>query len=199
MRRAIVLCVLLVAGGALLAQNVSNYMEQGGSRWVIGGSLDVVSGGDLDVETGGALKIAGTTVTASAAEINNSTDGMSTNLTFAAAAGATNVAEVTVTVKGGSGATVAETFNFDLWLSDAATCAGLTGTTASGAVAAKSASGVDIDTQVAKKALRVQTLATGVYILSITDTAKTGFYVCGQVPGTGRSVASAQLVTANYG
>lgn len=50
--------------------NVSNYKEQGGSRHVIGGSLDVISGGDLDIESGGALKIAGTTVTSSAAELN---------------------------------------------------------------------------------------------------------------------------------
>lgn len=48
----------------------SNYMQAGGTRWVIGGSLDVVSGGDLDVESGGALKIAGTAITASGAEIN---------------------------------------------------------------------------------------------------------------------------------
>lgn len=44
------------------AQNVSNYSEQGGARWVVGGELDIVSGG--------ALKIAGTSVTATAAEVN---------------------------------------------------------------------------------------------------------------------------------
>lgn len=55
-----------------VAQNVANYMEQGGARWVIGsgGSLDVASGGELDIESGGALKIAGTAVTSSAAELN---------------------------------------------------------------------------------------------------------------------------------
>lgn len=42
------------------AQNVSNYMEQGGARWVVGGSLDVASGGDLDIESGGSLKLGGT-------------------------------------------------------------------------------------------------------------------------------------------
>lgn len=50
--------------------NVKNYNEQGGARTVIGGSLDVASGGDLDIESGGALKIAGTAITASAAELN---------------------------------------------------------------------------------------------------------------------------------
>lgn len=61
--------VVLVAGLAI-AQNVLNYGEQGGARTVIGGSLDVVSGGDLDVESGATFKIAGSAVTASAAELN---------------------------------------------------------------------------------------------------------------------------------
>lgn len=60
----------LVAAGIAVAQNVSNYMEQGGARWVIGGSLDVVSGGDLDIESGASLKIAGTAITSTAAELN---------------------------------------------------------------------------------------------------------------------------------
>lgn len=63
------LALLVVAGGIALAQNVSNYMEQGGSRWVIGGSLDIV-GGDLDVESGATFKIAGTTMSSTAAELN---------------------------------------------------------------------------------------------------------------------------------
>lgn len=124
---------------------------------------------------------------------------VASTFTFAAAAGASNVAEVTVTAKDAGGATVAAVQNYDLWLSDSATCAGLTGTTASGAVAAKAASGVDLATYTAKKALRVQTLATGIYILSITDSAKSGFFVCAQALGTGKAVASAQLVTGNYG
>ena len=39
--------------------NVSNYIEQGGARTVIGGSLDIVSGGELDLESGATFKIAG--------------------------------------------------------------------------------------------------------------------------------------------
>ena len=50
--------------------NVKNYTEQGGARTVVGGSLDVASGGDLDVESGASLKIAGTAITATAAELN---------------------------------------------------------------------------------------------------------------------------------
>ena len=67
---AFVVVVLGVPIGLALAQNTDNYREQGGSRTVIGGSLDIISGGDLDVESGGLFKIAGTTVTASGAELN---------------------------------------------------------------------------------------------------------------------------------
>ena len=54
--------------------NVSNYTEQGGERTVIGGSLDVESGGELDIESGASLKLAGTAISATAAEINAVTD-----------------------------------------------------------------------------------------------------------------------------
>ena len=40
-----------------------NYEEQGGATWVVGGELDIVSGG--------TFKIAGTTVSATAAELNS--------------------------------------------------------------------------------------------------------------------------------
>lgn len=51
------------------------YREQGGARQVVasGGSLDVESGGELDVEAGGALKLGGTAITSSAAELNKLT------------------------------------------------------------------------------------------------------------------------------
>jgi hypothetical protein len=54
--------------------NTKNYIEQGGDRTVIGGSIDVVSGGEIDIEAGGALKIAGTAVESSAAELNKLKD-----------------------------------------------------------------------------------------------------------------------------
>jgi|GEM_PF-1445093 len=48
------------------------YVQQGGDRAVVasGGSLDVESGGEIDVESGGSLKLAGTAITATAAEVN---------------------------------------------------------------------------------------------------------------------------------
>jgi hypothetical protein len=53
-----------------MSYTTSNYNEQGGARTVIGGSLDVASGGEIDIESGGSLKIAGTAIAATAAEIN---------------------------------------------------------------------------------------------------------------------------------
>lgn len=119
------------------------------------------------------------------------------SVTFSPAAGSANVCEITITVKDYEGTTVADVHNLDIWLSDAATGAGLTATSASGTVAAKAASGVDFQIYSAKKAFRVQTLATGVYILSITDTAKTAFYPCASIAG--KTVVGTQLVTGNYG
>lgn len=163
----------------------------------------------FDIE--GTWQIGGTTVTPTAAEINalaaatataaeiSLLDGAPGSITFAAAAGGSNICEVTITVKDAAGATIAAPHVLTIWLSDAATGAGLTGTSASGTVQAKAASGADFAALTAKKALVVQTLATGLYILEITDTAKTGFYVCAALPTDGSTQVSAQLVTGNYG
>ena len=120
------------------------------------------------------------------------------SFTFAAAAGASTIVEVTITPKDLPGATKAGVGVFDVFLSDDAAGLGLTGTTASGTVTAKAASGVVMSTYTAKKDLRVQALASGVFILEITDTAKTGFYVCARLP-SGLLSVSAQLVTGDYG
>ena len=54
------------------------YKHSNGDRLVAasGGSIDVESGGEIDIESGGALKLAGTSVTATAAELNK-LDGLS--------------------------------------------------------------------------------------------------------------------------
>lgn len=65
----VVLAILIIAT-AVWAVTGTNYPEKQGTRWVIGGQCDVVTGGEIDIESGGLLKIAGTAVTASAAELN---------------------------------------------------------------------------------------------------------------------------------
>lgn len=123
--------------------------------------------------------------------------GLPASAAFAVAAGGSNVSEVTVTVKDAAGNTLAGVHHFDLWLSDAATGLGLTGTSASGTVQAKSGGGTVLAALTAKKALRVQSKADGTFVLEITDTAKTGFYPAASIGG--KTVVGAQLVTANYG
>lgn len=151
-----------------MSYNTEVYMEQGGDRLVVGSS--------------GSIRRV----------------GYPQGFTFAAASAAANVCEVTVTATDEAGTTVARPLIFDLWLSDAATGVGLTATGASGTVTVKTASGTVIGTYTAKKALRVQALAAGTFILEITDTAKTGFYVCAQSP-EGIVSVSDQLETADYG
>jgi len=129
----------------------------------------------------------------------NLLDDAPADITLVAASAGTNVCEVTITVVDSAGVAIAECFNLDVWLSDAATGAGVTATAASGTVAVKSASGVDFEVVTAKKYTRVQTLATGIYILEITDTAKTGFYACAVIPSIGKTVIGTQLVTGDYG
>jgi hypothetical protein len=46
---------------------------------------------------------------------------------------------------------------------------------------------------------RADRRGTGSYILSITDTAKTGFYPCAVVAPVGRAIVGTQLVAGNYG
>lgn len=115
-----------------------------------------------------------------------------------AAAGA-NVSEITLTVQDGHGVAIAKAVPLKIWLSDDAGGLGLTSTSASGTVTAKSASGEVFGTLTAKKALEVQTLANGTFILEITDTAKTGFYVATELPVAGLPSVSRQLLTADYG
>jgi hypothetical protein len=122
-----------------------------------------------------------------------------TQATLTPAQGASNVCLVTVQLKDATGTAIARRTPLRIYLSDAATGAGVTATTASGAVAV-GASGTDIVDLTSKKVKDVMTDASGVYILSITDTAKTGFYVCAAVMGASGGVkVSSQLVAGNYG
>jgi hypothetical protein len=120
------------------------------------------------------------------------------SLTMTPATDGANATRIAIQVVDHDDAAVSGVFHFDLLLSDAADGGGLTATTASGAVAAKSgAGGSDLAVLTAKKALRVQTDNTGKYVLSITDTAKTAFRVAAFFEG--KTIVGATLVTGNYG
>lgn len=121
------------------------------------------------------------------------------DIAFTIAAGGANVSEITLAVTDISGNTITGVHNLTVTLSDAATGVGLTATSASGTVQAKTALGTDLAALSAKKALAVQTLADGTYVLEITDTAKTTFYVAATVPAHGLVQVSRILATADYG
>lgn len=163
------------------------YREQGAARTVVasGGSADVESGGEIDVESGGLLKLSGTAIPSA--------------VSLAAAAGGANVCEVTITVQDNAGNTLAGNWPLMIWLSDDAGGEGLTGTSASGTVQAKSNEGTDLSVLTAKKHLTAVTKDAGTYVLEITDAAKTGFYVGVGVLGALAQGVSAALASGDYG
>ena len=124
--------------------------------------------------------------------------GIPYNLAISAAAGTTNVSNVTFQVQDVFGNAISGVFMFDVTLSDAATGAGLTATTASGGVAA-GASGAIIGTYTASKAIKAQTNASGRFILAITDSSKTTFYPCAQLSHAQKIQVGTRLTAANYG
>jgi len=191
------------------------FVKSGGQITVeSGGEVEIESGGAIDVESGAALKLAGTAITSTAAELNklagvtattaelNVVDGKATGFFFGGAAGGANVAEITIRALDAAGTAYrTEPFLMHVWLSDNAEGIGLTGTTASGTVQAKSGGSYsDLQAITAKKHLLVQTDTDGKYILEITDTAKTGFYVGACLLGSmAEPDASAQLASASFG
>ena len=158
--------------------DVANQELQGGSQWEVSGILDV------DVTNGGQFQL----------------DSVQQPLkvTFSPAAGSANVDLTTIQVTDGAGNNLTYPIEMTVYLSDSSAGTGITATTASGAVAA-GASGTDLGDLTSKKVKVVQTDATGKYILSITDTGKTSFYVCAYVGAQAKPFVSAQLVAANYG
>jgi hypothetical protein len=118
-----------------------------------------------------------------------------TSASAVVAAGAADVTTVTITARNPNGSPIGGAI-FDVFLSDSATGDGLTATSASGTVVNNGA-GQDLETVTAKKHLRVQAGSAGTYVLEITDTANTAFYVFVVIGG--RPVRVATLAAASYG
>jgi len=127
----------------------------------------------------------------------NAVAGLPANFTITPAAGASTVCEITIQANDANNDKLTHVAPLLVWLSDDAAGVGLTTTAASGNVQAKAGS-TDLSALTAKKALLVQTSATGVYVLSITDSSKTLFKVCVQSLGGGVP-AVATLTTDDYG
>jgi len=88
-------------------------------------------------------------------DLINTLSGQPATVSISAAAGGTNVSEVTFTVKDVNGTAMTVPTLLTVYLSDSSAGTGLTATSASGTVQAKASSGVDFSTLTSKKALRV--------------------------------------------
>jgi hypothetical protein len=154
------------------------YLTQGANE------LHVSSGAYLVIEPGGVF-------------VNQGVQAVA-GVQFTIPAGSSNTAAVSCQLVDGGGNAVAAPFMIEVFLSDSATGVGLTATTASGAVGCTTPGtlGTDFGTLTAKKALLSQTNGSGVYSLSIVDTANTGFYV-GVAVGS-KVYVSPQLTIAAY-
>tara|TARA_R100000808_G_C2130311_1_gene139651 strand:+ start:340 stop:774 length:435 start_codon:yes stop_codon:yes gene_type:complete len=116
----------------------------------------------------------------------------------AISAGASNVVTCTVTVKDSSGNTLAGVHKMDMIVTDSATNLTLTGTSASGSLAATT--GTVLKAHTAKKHVTFITANTGIAEFTLTDTGKTEgeLFAVFHGGGPGYSISS-PTVTASYG
>lgn len=165
--------------------DVKNQSAQGGASWQVGGVLNIDSssaGGKLEVDD---------------VDVTPQLRGQVASITLTPAAGTTNQSIITIQALDGAGNAIGYPITMDVLVSDAASGAGLTAVSQSGAVAC-SGTGTDLSTMVSKKAIHVQTNATGAYTLGMVDSAKSGVYVVACLPGK-KPFVSAALTAANYG
>lgn len=156
------------------------------------------------------LVLAGTLVTATAAEINildgvtstaaelNALDNAATNVTIAYAASATTDGiEATYTVKDAAGATLAAMHVLHCHISDDSDGNGLTATAASGALTADT--GTILTVLTAKKHVIATTASSGILKLLLVDSANTtGERFCVMNPATNKLIVGAATVGTNY-
>lgn len=116
---------------------------------------------------------------------------------FSVASGAANVATVTLQATDNEGFNVAAVINFDAWISDAVTGAGLSANALTSELTAGTGALLGILTTT--KAWRLQTDATGLCVVSLTDTGKHLTNFCASVTGHAAPAVAATLVSGNYG
>lgn len=119
-----------------------------------------------------------------------------TSATFTIAAGAANVAGITIQLKDSYGSNLDSAVMVNVWVSGAATGLSL-GTAPSTGFAATT--GVVLHPASTKQAIQALTDATGKLVLTLTDTSKTTSYIAvGSMLG-GIIGVSSQLATGSYG
>lgn len=123
-------------------------------------------------------------------------DGVPAAIVITHAAGAANIVNVTFTVNDAAGVAIAKPAFIDVWLSDAATGLAVT-SHAADTITASTGSVWHVNT--AAIALRLQTSATGVATIVLTDTHKTAFYVCAALGIDPRPNSIHLLATGDFG
>lgn len=172
-------------------QQAKFHVEQGAARAVVasGGSLDVESGGEIDIESGGALKIAGTAVTATAADLN-AVSGAVGSITVVAANAAANTIDVVITVLDGDGVAIANVVPIMVWLSDLADGTG--GSVHTHSTGPAFTAGEEVVEHIANDYWLALTTAAGTATLRLVDTANEDVTVnasVGTVRGSDTTVA----------
>lgn len=171
-------------------------------------NLDIAHGNGSSDST--SLKINGTAVTSTAAELNildgvtstagelNLLDDSVADITIAyAASGTTDGIEATLTVKDAAGTAIDAIHNLEVWISDDADGSGLTATSASGALTA--ATGTILTAYTAKKHVSANTDANGVLTLLLVDSANTaGERFCVRNPLNGKIIVGDATVATDY-
>lgn len=121
--------------------------------------------------------------------LDNLTGSKGTTVTITAVAGAANVSTVTVTVKDANGNTVTGVHWLELITTSDAAGTTISTTSYSGSLVA--GTGALLITYTAKHAFRIATADTGIFVGSLTDTAKTADYIVVRKPMGGGVVVSA--------
>lgn len=134
--------------------------------------------------------------TATDAELNL-LDNVVASVSWAVAAGATNVCILTGTLKDAAGATIAASRPIDVYISEVATGIGITADSYS--TGASIITGTELIALTANKAWRINTHTDGTFAISITDTGQPADqYAVAIIPTTGKLSISAAS-GANWG
>lgn len=191
-----------------------NYMEPGGDKQV------VASGGTIDFESGANFEIAGTAVTASAAELNimtgvtataaeinklaslgastadlGATSNLVDSITVVSANGTTNAADVVITLLDPDGTAIAVPTLVHVWLSDNAN--GLGGSAHTHSTGPAFTVGEEILEMITNDAWFALTTAAGTVTLRLLDTSAENVTINAGVIGVGIR-GSDTTITADF-
>jgi hypothetical protein len=123
-------------------------------------------------------------------------EGQPDGFTFVATPGAANVCGLSIQVVDNHGVALAGVREFEAWISDATTGAGLAASANTSELTCSTGALLGILTT--EKAWMLQTDATGLCVAVITDTGKSLTNFAARIPGRGANAVAKTFVAANY-